>query len=688
MSLVHTKPVRTTLLSAALAPSLLLAAANAHPIVGFWDSPTSYSYKLEHLTDMDQQRTGLPPPFFPPGPGGMYCGPTTGINIINFIANHGYPTLLPAGQLGDVWQQAPFFAPGTTNIFNMGVLMNCSPTGGTGLQTFANGMRSWIGNRPITVSYFAAAGTKGPTLNQIASTGLNKSLMALAYGYYQHVGTTAQGIPIVKRNGGHFVTISGASRNGAVQKLWVRDPADEQPPQYPTQSNFSNRKYTITNQWVLITQPPFAPVYRWVSRMTPGAPEPLPGVAGGGGGGGSATFLLMDAVVYARPKQGLAVVPGGGLVAIQPVDQWQPGQEALVCAPIAFGAPVLDAAMHPDQIGAVVLAAPAAAAAGVAGEDLTDVQLVNPATGESVTLAQIEGATKLYFGRDRALSVLAGDSLHRIDLPVDFEEDLPRGEDPGFPEPVSVALPFAAQALTYDDATDEVVLLSLTDAKIMRFASDLSGKATVLDVPGNVALGASGAIAVNPIDNKVWLVSDASDSLFGLSASRERGGGLVVEELALPEIVDPKGLDFDDEGHMIVSAAAGLIELQPALGVAAAWTVVDDSPFGKLTCEVEDVIRVDRSRNNFIPEIHDTPEWVTNIDPVDLIPGVEEPDAGCLGDLNGDELVNAMDVAVLLGTWGPNPTDPADFDGNGIVNGFDLAMLLAAWGPCGPKAVN
>ena len=54
----------------------------------------------------------------------------------------------------------------------------------------------------------------------------------------------------------------------------------------------------------------------------------------------------------------------------------------------------------------------------------------------------------------------------------------------------------------------------------------------------------------------------------------------------------------------------------------------------------------------------------------------------CLGDVNGDETVNATDLALILGGWGPNFGHPADFDGDGMVNATDLATLLGKWGIC------
>jgi hypothetical protein len=54
----------------------------------------------------------------------------------------------------------------------------------------------------------------------------------------------------------------------------------------------------------------------------------------------------------------------------------------------------------------------------------------------------------------------------------------------------------------------------------------------------------------------------------------------------------------------------------------------------------------------------------------------------CTGDLDLNGLVNASDVAILLGDWGVGPlcsTGP-DLDSNGNVGASDLAILLGAWG--------
>ncbi len=49
------------------------------------------------------------------------------------------------------------------------------------------------------------------------------------------------------------------------------------------------------------------------------------------------------------------------------------------------------------------------------------------------------------------------------------------------------------------------------------------------------------------------------------------------------------------------------------------------------------------------------------------------------GDLNGDDVVNASDLAILLGAWASGDC-AADFNGDGIVNATDLGIILGAWG--------
>ena len=56
----------------------------------------------------------------------------------------------------------------------------------------------------------------------------------------------------------------------------------------------------------------------------------------------------------------------------------------------------------------------------------------------------------------------------------------------------------------------------------------------------------------------------------------------------------------------------------------------------------------------------------------------------CASDLDGDGMVAASDLAMVLGAWGACMQQcPADFDRDGMVGGPDLAQILSSWGPCG-----
>ncbi len=52
----------------------------------------------------------------------------------------------------------------------------------------------------------------------------------------------------------------------------------------------------------------------------------------------------------------------------------------------------------------------------------------------------------------------------------------------------------------------------------------------------------------------------------------------------------------------------------------------------------------------------------------------------CVGDLNGDGVVNGADLGELLSNWGN--AGAGDLNGDGSVGGADLGELLSAWGAC------
>ena len=51
----------------------------------------------------------------------------------------------------------------------------------------------------------------------------------------------------------------------------------------------------------------------------------------------------------------------------------------------------------------------------------------------------------------------------------------------------------------------------------------------------------------------------------------------------------------------------------------------------------------------------------------------------CPADLNGDNIVNGVDLGLLLAAWG---TAEQDITGDDTTDGVDFGIMLASWGPC------
>jgi formylglycine-generating enzyme required for sulfatase activity len=68
-------------------------------------------------------------------------------------------------------------------------------------------------------------------------------------------------------------------------------------------------------------------------------------------------------------------------------------------------------------------------------------------------------------------------------------------------------------------------------------------------------------------------------------------------------------------------------------------------------------------------------------------PSTARGQGSCAGDNNGDGLVNHVDLATVLNSWGACPGCAGDMNGDGVVNPLDLAMVMSGWGVC-PSTVT
>ncbi len=54
----------------------------------------------------------------------------------------------------------------------------------------------------------------------------------------------------------------------------------------------------------------------------------------------------------------------------------------------------------------------------------------------------------------------------------------------------------------------------------------------------------------------------------------------------------------------------------------------------------------------------------------------------CTADINGDGVVDVLDLLKLLAAWGMTGDMAEDVNDDGVVDVLDLIMLLGWWGPC------
>ena len=54
----------------------------------------------------------------------------------------------------------------------------------------------------------------------------------------------------------------------------------------------------------------------------------------------------------------------------------------------------------------------------------------------------------------------------------------------------------------------------------------------------------------------------------------------------------------------------------------------------------------------------------------------------CPADVNGDTIVDVLDLVALILNWGPCAGCPEDVTGDDVIDVLDLVAMILAWGPC------
>ncbi len=620
--------------------SFLGASAGADVFKSEYVNDDEFELEIRHMPDLDQNRAGLG------NNGQCHCVPTSTMNTLIYIANHGFPDVDPGPGF---WDNPALYDLATAYIDTMSsaAFMDTSfgeppedNTCGTSAGGGYGGLKKWVEPHGIFVVGDQDSGfVYTPNFTFIAKNMMAGSLGTVTYGKYEVQGEI-KGVPVVKRTGGHVMTAVRFKADVNGRTLWVRDPDDENPVDLNTQTPFNtSRMFDVTTMQVIHVDSDDNPIgMKTLDHLFTTFDK------------GVLAHRLIDGHRWIRLKHGYTLTNDGHSFLTLP-----PGGENPASTPSPSGNEILGLA--PDMNGHEFYVISAGPAGGP--NTLHRVGTVDA----TATLADTLNDPQLVTTSPDSVYVKCGDgSVWCIPGP-----EFPRGL-------FSTTPPFPFEILAFDDETRELLLVSTTAFKLMRYA-DLATTPAVLDIPTVVLLGANPRMAVNPTDGKVWVSSDASSTLYGLSEN-PGGGPMLVEFLDSPLVVAPEGLDFDDRGHMFVATGGVIVELEEIAG--GGWQPVAVPVFG--TAGASGTLAVARSRTN-TTAMHDDPAW-GNI-PHGQRQVIGDAVLDCYADLDGDGFVGIFEFLFVLGAWGPCDGEcPADLDHDGEVGITEFLIILGAWGPC------
>lgn len=503
--------------------------APAHKTVSadeFLYDPPNYSFKIDNVPDLDQKREssrdgtvdGLP------NGGKMHCVPTSAINWMAYIANHGYPNLGPGP--GD-WEVSP---PGhlaeynyiTGTIFLMGLLMHTDPVNGTGgvkdaVQLYLD---TAYPDHFIVAEVFAQEDWS-PRARDASLMTLFGGLVDIAMGWY----TNADEPEAHMRKGGHVVTLMEGIDDGTGYRIMgLRDPAwTPNDDTLQTQSNFINNHTGFHPETEYFCGQdangfPANCYIRTQDRLT---------YTGSG---------YMDGYLAIIPIYGLSYNTLGELLLLKPIQLSGRDVRVVQRFPTSNKRNVLDLALNPIRVKHPYLI-----------DDTDDVWQIDPLTGESSRFATVRDPLRLtYGGTKENLYVL---KPHQLQC---FDRQGRRTQNIGLQSPLD--------AIAFDERNQTLVGLSRSSRRLYLFDSSLRRLGSV-PVPDEV-FGGEGrlTLSIDPSTGEMWTLFEGARYISHFELNEERITRL--RQITLPdELLRPQGLYVNEKGEAFVTGDGRIFPL-------------------------------------------------------------------------------------------------------------------------------
>lgn len=520
-----------------------------------------FTYRQGGIPDLDQRREAKNGHVGLPNDGREYCAPTSAINCITFIVNHGYANLPPFGPKD--WSGQTFYDYAGDTIASMGGGMSTDPNKGTTGDGHIRGTRGWLTRDLgwITFSDFVvsaqfAGGQSCPGPNELANLGLQGAVVMPIVGWYNLISAGNY-----ERKGGHVLTMNKITGRNTVSgtefKISWRDPARDDG-NFATQSQFSTETYTLnpvnaTFDGGMRTQ------YQVVSYNS------------------GTNIGFIDGYVAILPKYGLSWAPGD--FEFDLVDFSQIAGSYHTPSFVSADGGIHRAALNADMTHIAYLTLP----------DLnhqSSLRRLDTLNSSSAPIQDgLQNPIALTVSRHRRAYVLedGGISLGAYDL------DYIEGN-------MQTTLPQYLNTLAYDDFADRVFVLGTLNQRLIALPPDLTTQSDT-QLPNGLTISFDAQLFASPATGHLWIVSQSAAALYELEID-QNGVATLLSTVSDVALANATGLSVDELDHVYVSTSTGA-GLEFAHGQSGPFERVSPSILDGRT--IGAMFQMSADRSNFDP---------------------------------------------------------------------------------------
>ncbi|WP_395094248.1 hypothetical protein [Armatimonas sp.] len=553
----------------ALAGASLLLAKSTRADVGDYGyyQYGDFGYKAANMLDLDQRRNAIGSIFGLPNKGAMYCVPTACMNMLGYIAGHGYSNVFPGVAN---WQSnnQGIYNQMTSSLQIFGNQMSTDPIKGTGGNAALAATKLYLDPAKFGVDLLYADKNYSPLFSDLAIMAVQGRLVTLGVGWYTNKDMN---LPHV-RAGGHFVTLGQASSVGLFSpaSIGILDPANDSANLF-AQSAFAFDSYDVEDV-------PGKYGYTDANLVDHVFQRTQSRIKNYGSG-------YIDGAMVIKPKQGL-VSQGPVIQILTPVSVFNvEAKQAVRTYRSLTGGSILDIAYDPIDVKTPYLIE--------GSESLYELDLH---TGESRVLPAVQRTETglptlskpqrlVIGGPERKLYVLQAGQI------TCFSRDGSAAKVFTLPMGLSIA------AITFSEKRGILYAFDRASKVMIQFDADLKPLRTDrLDI--TLATPYKLELVSNPVTDEVSLLCDGSVDIYSFSWGER---GVTTRKTTLQGASFPVGIDIDEAGMLVANDKGRIVSFdkngRPSYS----------SPFVGMPGGTNQ--RLVRSFSNYNPAIHTTPSF-------------------------------------------------------------------------------